>query len=162
MVETERRNPNLLARLVVWLVIACIAIGAIWYGFSAEVRERAWQDLVARPTGPMKFRFLLQPIMSVIAALRDGIQDAKSDRSAYFWTILSNPTERRGRLEEGLVSTARVILLGLCMDAIYQLIELNSFYPVEAVIVAVVLAFLPYLLLRGPIARIARLWGVGR
>src|SRR5271166_491692 len=36
---------------------------------------------------------------------------------------------------------ARVILLGLCMDAIYQWIVLKTFYPAEAVIVAMALAF---------------------
>jgi hypothetical protein len=35
---------------------------------------------------------------------------------------------------------------------------LKTFYPGEAVIVAVALAFFPYLLLRGPIDRIARWW----
>jgi hypothetical protein len=44
------------------------------------------------------------------------------------------------------------------MDMIYQLIVLKTFYPGEAVIVAIALAFFPYLLLRGPIARIARWW----
>jgi hypothetical protein len=42
------------------------------------------------------------------------------------------------------------------MDVIYQAIALKTFYPGEAVIVALTLAFLPYLLLRGPVARIAR------
>jgi hypothetical protein len=42
------------------------------------------------------------------------------------------------------------------MDAIYQWIVLKTFYPIEAVIVAIALAFFPYLLLRGPIARVAR------
>ena len=40
------------------------------------------------------------------------------------------------------------------MDVIYQLIVLKIFYPGEAVIVAIGLAFFPYLLLRGPIERI--------
>ena len=78
-------------------------------------------------------------------------------RAPYFWTVLTNPSERGGRLWEGLISTARIILLGLCMDVIYQVIALKTFYPGEAVIIALALAFLPYLLLRGPIARIARL-----
>ena len=47
------------------------------------------------------------------------------------------------------------------MDVVYQLIVLKTFYPGEAVIVAIALALLPYLLLRGPIARIAR-WRLGR
>jgi hypothetical protein len=62
------------------------------------------------------------------------------------------------RLHEGLISTSRIILLGLGMDVIYQVIELKAFFPGEAVIVALLFAFIPYLLLRGPIARIARWW----
>jgi lauroyl/myristoyl acyltransferase len=42
------------------------------------------------------------------------------------------------------------------MDLIYQVIVLRWFYPLEALIVALVLAFLPYILLRGPVNRIAR------
>jgi hypothetical protein len=57
-----------------------------------------------------------------------------------------------------VISTGRVLLLGLVMDTVYQFIELKSFYPTEAVIVAILLAFLPYVLLRGPIDRIARWW----
>jgi len=158
MTETASKSQLLTARLVVVLVIAFIVIGAIWYGFSPEVRQRVWQNLLDRPTGPMTFRFILQPCMAAIAAWRDGVNDAKLGRAPYFWTVLTNPLERGGRLREGLFSTARVILLGLCMDAIYQAIVLKTFYPGEAVIVALALAFLPYLLLRGPIARIARRW----
>ena len=47
------------------------------------------------------------------------------------------------------------------MDLIYQYIVLKAFYPAEAVIVAVLLAFIPYLILRGPIERIAH-WWLGR
>jgi len=110
----------------------------------------------------MTFRFFLQPVMASIAALYDGIKDAQTGRSPYFWTILTNPEKRDGRLHEGLISTARIILLGLCMDAIYQIIVFETFHPVEAVIVALLLAFAPYLLLRGPCARIARRWRSGK
>jgi hypothetical protein len=79
--------------------------------------------------------------MAGIAALRDGANDAKARRSPYFWALLANPFERGHILYEGLISTARVILLGLCMDAIYQWIVLKTFYPGEAVIVAIALAF---------------------
>ena len=156
MVKTASKTEILLAQVVIVLLIAFTAFGVVVYGLSDEVRHRVWEQLIERPTGPMAFRFILQPVMAAIAALRDGIEDAKSRRSAYFWTLLTNPLERGGRLREGLISTARVILLGLCMDVIYQFIVLKTFYPAEAVIVAIALAFFPYLLLRGPIARIAR------
>jgi hypothetical protein len=42
------------------------------------------------------------------------------------------------------------------MDAIYQVRVLGTFYPGEAAIVALLLAFLPYLLIRGLASRIAR------
>jgi len=42
------------------------------------------------------------------------------------------------------------------MDVIYQYLVFRWFYPGEAVIVAFVLAFVPYLLIRGPVNRIAR------
>ena len=156
MVKAASKTEILLAQVVIVLLIAFAAFGVIVYGLSDEVRHRVWEQLIERPTGPMAFRFILQPVMAAIAALRDGIEDAKSRRSAYFWALLTNPSEVFGRLHEGLISTARVILLGLCMDVIYQFIVLKTFYPAEAVIVAIALAFFPYLLLRGPIARIAR------
>lgn len=158
MTKTVSKSQVALAQFVAVLIIAFIVVGAVWYGFSAEVRQRVWQNLVDRPGGPMTFRFILQPCMAAVAALHDGLNDAKLGRAPYFWTVLTNPSERSGRLYEGLISTARIILLGLCMDVIYQAIVLKTFYPGEAVIVALALAFLPYLLLRGPIARIARRW----
>jgi len=155
MAETPSKSQILLARLVIVLLVAFTAVGLLWYGFSEEVRHRIWQQLIERPGGPMTFRFILQPCMAAIAALRDGVNDAKSRRSRYFWGLLANPFESGHRLYEGLISTARVILLGLCMDAVYQWLVLKTFYPGEAVIVAIALAFFPYLVLRGPIARIA-------
>ena len=112
MTETPTRTQIRLAQAAVALMIAFIVVGAVWYGFSAEVRERVWQNLVDRPGGPMTFRFILQPCMAAIAALRDGVNDAKFGRAPYFWALLTNPSERGGRLREGLISTARIILLG--------------------------------------------------
>ena len=47
------------------------------------------------------------------------------------------------------------------MDVIYQIIVLKRFYPAEAVIVALLFAFIPYVIIRGPIVRIARWWKGG-
>jgi len=103
----------------------------------------------------MAFRFILQPSMAALAALKDGGADARQARSPFLMTILNRPEERMARLREGLNATARIILLGIAMDAIYQFIVLKRFYPVEALIVAIALAFVPYVLLRGPIGRAA-------
>ena len=93
-----------------------------------------------------------------MSAVRDGVKDARTGRSPYFWTVLSDSDERNARLREGLSATARIIVLGLALDAIYQLYVLGTFHPGEALVVAMALAFVPYLLIRGPAARAARRW----
>jgi hypothetical protein len=119
-----------------------------------------WQNLFERPGGPMVFRFFLQPTMAAIAAWRDGIYDARTGRTPFFAGAVADPAQRTVRLNEALVATARIILLGLVMDGIYQAIEFKSFHPAEAVIIALLLAFIPYVLLRGLITRAARWWFV--
>jgi hypothetical protein len=56
------------------------------------------------------------------------------------------------------VSTARILILGVVMDVIYQWVVFKTFYPAQAAVIAVLLAFVPYLLLRGPMERVARHW----
>jgi len=146
------------ARLVVGLIVAFVLGGLLWYGFSGEVRMRMWRNLIERPDGPMLFRFFLQPAMAAIAAWRDGVADARSGRTPFFAGAFTDPAQRTVRLNEAVVATARIILLGLVMDTIYQVIEFKRFFPAEAVIIALVLAFVPYLVLRGLIARAARRW----
>jgi hypothetical protein len=121
-----------------------------------EPFQRIWENLLARPSGPLALRFVLQPAVSTVLAIRDGIIDAREGRSPYFWTVLSDPAERRSRLSEGVKATGKVIVLAVILDAAYQIIQLGTFYPGEAIIVAIVLGFVPYLILRGPVARLAR------
>jgi len=126
---------------------------------STEHLQRIWENLLVRPGGPLALRFLLQPAVSTVLAIRDGIKDARGARSPYFWTVLSNPAERRSRLGEGVKATGKVMILAVVLDAAYQIIKLGTFYPGEAIIIAIALGFFPYLILRGPVARIARRFG---
>ena len=51
MTETASKTQVLLARLAVGLVVAFAVLGLALYGFSAEVRQRIWQNLLDRPPG---------------------------------------------------------------------------------------------------------------
>lgn len=117
---------------------------------------RIWTDLVGRLTGPMTFRLLLQPTMAALYAIRDGMKDAREGRSPYWWTIVTQPDQRGSLLHEGVRAVGRVIVLGIVMDVIYQLIVFRRLYPFELVVVVVLLAFIPYVVLRGPVNRIAQ------
>lgn len=150
-------HPDL-PRIILFLAAASIIAGIILHGIAFAEFQRIWDHLIARPGGSFALRFLLQPAMSTIFAVRDGIKDARTERSPYFWTVLWNPEKRRARLNEGLAAIGKVLLIAILLDGLYQYIEFRTIYPVEALIVAVLLAFIPYLLLRGPVARIMRWW----
>ena len=121
-----------------------------------DTLTRIWADLVGRLTGPMTFRLLLQPTMAALYAIRDGMKDARLGRPPYLWTIFGSGEETGPLLQEGMKAVGRVILLGIVMDVIYQVIVFGRIYPFELVVVVVLLAFIPYLVLRGPVNRIAR------
>jgi hypothetical protein len=121
-----------------------------------EIFTRLWNDLIGRIGGPMSFRILLQPTMAMIFAIRDGLKDAREGRPAYFYSLFTDPENRRSRLREGFKAVSRVFTFAIVMDLIYQVTVLRWFYPLQALIVAIVLALLPYILLRGPVNRIAR------
>ena len=96
--------------------------------------------------------------MAIIAALRDGVSDARLGRTPYLGAIMCRGEDRSARLWEGIISTARIMILGVVMDIFYQWLVLDTFYPGQAAVIAILLAFVPYLLLRGPIERIAHHW----
>ena len=161
MTTPPSNTEILLARTAVALLVGFAVLDILWYGLSTHELERLWRNVVARPGGPMTFRFVLQPTMAIVAALRDGWADARHGRRPYLSAILFGGDLRGVRLWEGVISTARILILGLVMDVAYQLAFLDSFHPAESVVIAIALAFLPYALLRGPAARLARLW-IGR
>jgi hypothetical protein len=123
-----------------------------------ELLTRFWSDLVARVHGPFSFRFVLQPLMALVYATRDGIVDARQQRPPYFWTIFSRPGERWELLREGGKAVSRVIALGILMEVVYQLLVFHRIYLPQLIVIVLALAFVPYVILRGPINRIARAW----
>src|SRR5688500_10026026 len=115
---------------------------------------RALLNVTDRVGGPMTFRIILQPLMASLLAFLAGWRDAQTGRPPYFWTILTDPGQRPDLLREGWKSVARVFVLAIVMDLIYQLIVLKWIYPLELILVAILLAVVPYLLIRGPVDRI--------
>jgi hypothetical protein len=121
-----------------------------------DMFARIWQDLGGRIGGPMTFRVILQPLAAAFFAVKAGLADARTNRPPYFWAILNDPLHRRQLLQEGWKAIARIFALAVAMDVIYQVLVFRWVYPVEVLIVALLLACVPYLLIRGPVGRLAR------
>jgi hypothetical protein len=117
---------------------------------------RVVENMSDRVTGPMKFRLLLQPVMASIFAIVAGLKDAKAGNPPYFWGLLTHPEQRRIMLKDGWKSVGKVFVLALILDVVYQVIALHFVYPGEAIVVAILLAIVPYLILRGLVTRLAR------
>lgn len=121
-----------------------------------EILKRVWDNLVARATGPMNFRLIIQPTVATLLAIRAGLKDAREGRPTFLWTVVTNRKQRPELFRQGIKDVEKVLAIAVVLDAIYQLIVQRGVYVLELLIVAISLAVVPYVLLRGPVSRIAR------
>ena len=129
-----------------------------------DLFARVWENLLQRTEGPMHFRFLIQPLMSLIFATTAAIRDAKAGTAPLLWRFSNSKGKRKSIAKEVWKDVGKVFIIGTILDIIYQLIVIYgkktevAFYPLESIIVAFALAILPYIILRGPISRIVRIF----
>jgi len=119
-----------------------------------DIWLRFMENMVDRVSGPMKFRLVLQPIMASFFAIHAGLKDAEAGNPPYFWGLFTHPNQRAEMLRDGWKSVGKIFILALVLDVVYQIIVDRFVYPGEAIAVSILLAFVPYLLLRGLVTRI--------
>ena len=90
-------------------------------------------------------------------AVIDGIKDAKAGRPTYLWGLITDPGTRKEQLKSGWKSIGKVALIAVILDLVYQFIDKDSVNLLGSLVAAVILAILPYALLRGPVNYIAGL-----
>ena len=113
--------------------------------------------LIGREHGPLHFRLVMQPLVAIALAIWVGLRDAREGRAPYFfWAVFTDKTRRPELLRLAWQDVGRVFIIALVLDVIYELIVWHWVYPTQAIVVAVTLAIIPYLLVRGPATRIAR------
>jgi hypothetical protein len=130
-----------------------------------DVLFRLLDQLLGRTEGPLHARLVLQPLVAAVLAVRAGLQDAKLRQPAFLWAVLTSRGERRALLQSAWKDIGKVFLMASLLDAIYQIAVLGWLYPLQAFAIAFALAIAPYVLVRGPVARIAgfaRVRGTGR
>ena len=119
---------------------------------------RIVENLADRLTGPMSFRFILQPVVACVFAIIAGLQDAQLGKSPYLWAMFTQPANRAALIKDGWNRIGKVFLVAIALDLVYQVVVLEVF-PGEALIVAVLLAIAPYVVVRGVVTRVGGLLG---
>jgi hypothetical protein len=115
-----------------------------------------WADFIDRFDGPLHFRLFMQPLMATFFAVRDGRRDAREGRGAYLWSLFSDPAQRRELLLDGWKGVSRVFALAFVLDVVYQFLEWHGLKPLQGLMTGIVLAVIPYVVLRGPVNRVVR------
>jgi hypothetical protein len=104
----------------------------------------------------LHFRFILQPVVAVLLAVRAGCRDARQGRPAFFWTAVREPTQRLFLMRQLWKDVGKLFLVAVVLDVIYQILALPWVYPVQTLIVATLLAIVPYLVFCGLANRFMR------
>jgi hypothetical protein len=113
--------------------------------------------LFARAGGPLNFRLVVMPTVVTILAIFADRRDAREGRPAVFGAFITDPVERRRLFRSALKDIGRVFIVAIVLDTVYQLWVFRWVYPGEVLVVAVACAIVPYVLVRGPILRLAHL-----
>ena len=121
----------------------------------SDLVVRIAENLADRITGPLHMRLVVQPVMASLFAVIDGLQDATARKPPYLWSMVGNPARRRALLKHGWHSVGKIFAIAVALDVAYQLAVQGFVYVGETIIVAFLLAIVPYVLLRGPVTRIA-------
>ena len=127
----------------------------------SELIAGGWQNFTERSGGPMHLRFILQPTVASLLAVRAGWRDARAGRPTFLWAVLTNPSARGEMLRSGWKDVGKVFVIACVLDTIYQFIVDKRLSVTGMLFTATLLALAPYSILRGPVNRIARLFVPG-
>ena len=114
------------------------------------------EELGGRASGPLNFRLVVMPTMATLFGIRAGLRDAREGKPTFLWGILTQPSGRAAAFQSAVKDVGKVFVMAVLMDTAYQLIALRGLRLLQVLVVAVACAIVPYVLVRGPVAFIAR------
>ena len=123
-----------------------------------QMLSRGVDHLIGRFSGPLNFRLFVMPAVVTVLAIRAGLRDAREGQPPYLWGLVLKRRERLRLFRSGLKDIGKIFIVAVVLDTAYQIFVLRAFYPGQAVIVAVACAIVPYVLVRGPVTRLAGLF----
>lgn len=64
--------------------------------------------------------------------MRAGLRDAREERPAFLWTVLTDKNSRREFLRSGWRDISKIFVIAMILDAIYQAIVFHRFFVIQA------------------------------
>jgi hypothetical protein len=150
---SSAHDQEVLAELTVALIVEPFE-SSTTEAIKMLVPSHFLNGLADRAHGPMHLRFIMQPLMAFYLAFRDGKNDAREGKSPYFWSLFRDSEHRRERLLHGWKSIGKVCIAAFVLDVVFQFIVFHRpRFRGGAISAGIILALLPYILLRGPVNR---------
>jgi hypothetical protein len=115
-----------------------------------------WASIARDLSGKGQLRLILQPIMAVLLGVRLGLADAKGGASPFMRRLIESRHQRWKIFGNSIRYVWMPLLLALVMDCVFQRLTLGRIRPLAAVVVGVLLVWLPFTIARGTTNRI---WG---
>lgn len=106
--------------------------------------------------GPGRMRFVIQPVIAILLAVRDGRRDAHGGSAPFFYRLFFRTGERRELLRSAWSTLVTPLAIAFVIDSILQIVILKSYRLRDSIGVAVLLVGLPYSMIRGFACRVTR------
>jgi predicted ABC-type sugar transport system permease subunit len=121
-----------------------------------EILARACANLLRRLDGPLHFRFIVQPLVAMLFGIHAGLEDARGGEPPFLSAMISYPEVRGIRVKTALRDISSVLIVAAVLDAAYQIMEHSGIFLFELLVTVVLLAVVPYLLMRDLSTRLVR------
>jgi len=123
-----------------------------FYPFSREF----FQDMLARLSGPARFRFIMQPVVAIVLGARDGVKDARAGSPPFLWGLVFHPEHRKALVRSAFASVNVLVCIAILLDVVSQILIFRRVNPGAALLLGPVLIGLPYSLSRAISNRITQ------
>jgi hypothetical protein len=115
-----------------------------------------WEQLLARASGPLNFRLVVMPTVVTIMAIRAGLRDAREGNPTFLAALFKKSEHRQRGIRSAISDVGKVFIVAMVLDTGYQIFVLRMYSIVPMLAVAVTCAIVPYCLVRGPAAVLAK------
>jgi len=122
-----------------------------------------WDGMVRELTsGQGQFRLLLLPAVALVLGIRVGIADARQGHPPFARRLREGIEPRERLLKDAVKRALNPLALAFVLDVVLQRLTLGYVRPLVALVVAAVLVWIPFIIVRGVMNRFWRRSHFGR